>query len=168
MKSCAEFRSLFRTGTDDPALLEHVRLCDPCLDHAAHVDPDVMFRALGGDIAPPGGVDAFVAGVMHAVQLRTAEESLAPVVTFDWARKLGYAAVLAVGITGATLVYHDGSAPARQPDVAAVQKNIGVTTTKPVVETYSSANATIVEVPAEAAADTRIVMVIDDSLPVNL
>jgi hypothetical protein len=41
-------------------------------------------------------------------------------------------------------------------------------TTKPVVETYSSTNATIVEVPTESAGDAKIVMVIDDKLPADL
>jgi hypothetical protein len=41
-------------------------------------------------------------------------------------------------------------------------------TTKPVVETYSSSDATIVEVPSEGAGDTKIVMVIDDRLPADL
>ena len=41
-------------------------------------------------------------------------------------------------------------------------------TTKPVVETYSSTSATIVEVPSESAGDAKIVMVIDDKLPADL
>src|SRR5437762_846987 len=46
--NCNEFRSAFAPASSDAAVLEHVRSCDPCLDFAAHVDPDIMFRALGG------------------------------------------------------------------------------------------------------------------------
>src|SRR5258708_35729805 len=66
--NCIEFRSAFAPATDDAAILEHVRSCDPCLDFAAHADPDIMFRAIGGaEMIPPGGVDAFVGDVMRAV-----------------------------------------------------------------------------------------------------
>jgi len=40
--------------------------------------------------------------------------------------------------------------------------------TKPVVETYESKNATIVEVPSEAKDDVQVVMIFDESLPADL
>ena len=41
--------------------------------------------------------------------------------------------------------------------------------TKPVVETYQSNNATIVEVPSgEASDDVKIVMIFDENLPADL
>ena len=64
--NCQDFRAAFAPATGDAAILEHVRSCDPCLDFAAHSDPDIMFRAIGGsDMIPPGGVDAFVGDVMR-------------------------------------------------------------------------------------------------------
>ena len=36
MISCDSFRTRFHAGTDDAALLEHLRTCDRCLDFAAH------------------------------------------------------------------------------------------------------------------------------------
>ena len=45
MMSCDTFRTTFHAATEDPALLAHLRTCDRCLDFAANVDPDVMFRA---------------------------------------------------------------------------------------------------------------------------
>lgn len=174
MISCAEFRSQFEAGTNDPAMLEHLRGCDPCLDHAAHVDPDIMFRAIGGDeIVPPGGVDAFVADVMNAVQLKKAEVAMVrrPV---SWTRKLAIAAALGIGVTGATIVWQFEQHPASNPvqTIAVVrpvhQAQIPLTT-KPIVETYSSPNATIVEMPADSANDTtQIVMIVDENLPADL
>ena len=176
MISCLDFRTSFRPGSEDAALLEHLRSCDPCLDFAAHVDPDVMFRALGGaEMIPPGGVDAFVADVMHAVQLRVKEESLAPARVIRWPRRLAAAAVVAAGVTGAALFYQAGRAPLPEVQRAAVAVPAAQVryrqqplTTKPVVDTYSSAKATILEVPSEGLGDTKIVMVIDENLPADL
>jgi hypothetical protein len=175
MTSCLEFRSLFHAGTNDPALLDHLRSCDPCLDYAAHLDPDVMFRAIGGEeLVPPGGVDAFVEDVMRAVHVRSKEDVVESHHALSWARRLAVAATIAASVIGATLVYeHERQPlPLRGTEVAAVTPHPAVVQakleTKPVVETYSSANATIVEVPSESAGDTKIVMVIDDKLPADL
>ncbi len=167
MISCTEFRAQFRRGTDDAAMLQHLRACDPCLDHAAHLDPDVMFRAIGGGvIVPPGGVDAFVDGVMNAVHLKKAEGAIVRRPAMSWTRKLAIAAALGVGVTGATIVYQLEHGPATSP--MQVRSEIPLTT-KQVVETYSSANATIVEVPAENAGDnTKVVMIVDENLPADL
>jgi hypothetical protein len=173
MTSCLEFRSLFHAGTNDPALLEHLRSCDPCLDHAAHLDPDVMFRAIGGDeLVPPGGVDAFVEDVMRAVQVRSKEDVVDSRHVLSWPRRLAVAATIAASVVGGTLVYEHEQAPVARTQVASLAPHHAIVpvslTTKPVVETYSSANATIVEVPSESAGDAKIVMVIDDKLPADL
>jgi len=175
MTSCLEFRSLFHAGTNDPALLEHLRSCDPCLDYAAHLDPDVMFRAIGGeDLVPPGGVDAFVEDVMRAVHVRSKEDVVESHHVLSWPRRLAVAATIAASVVGGTLVFeHERQPLPAAVQVAAVTPRPAVAqvklTTKPVVETYSSANATIVEVPSESAGDTtKIVMVIDDKLPADL
>lgn len=173
MTSCLEFRSLFHAGTNDPALLEHLRSCDPCLDYAAHLDPDVMFRAIGGeDLVPPGGVDAFVEDVMRAVHVRSKEDVVESHHHLSWPRRLAVAATIAASVVGATLVYEHERQPIPMTQVAAVASHRAIVpvklATKPVVETYSSTNATIVEVPTESAGDTKIVMVIDDKLPADL
>jgi hypothetical protein len=41
-------------------------------------------------------------------------------------------------------------------------------TTKPIVETYDSQNATIVEVPNENASNVQVVMIFDEKLPADL
>ena len=171
MISCDAFRARFHVSTDDAALLEHVRSCDRCLDFAATVDPDVMFRALGGsEMIPPGGVDAFVDDVMRQVRVREAETVLETRPVLSWSRRLAIAATVAVTVTGATLLYKYENAPVTSttPLVAAARP-AKILTTKPVVESYQSENATIVEVPSEEAGDdVKIVMIFDENLPADL
>lgn len=174
--SCTEFRAGFHAGINDPAMLQHLRTCDVCLDFAAHIDADVIFRALGGeDMVPPGGVDAFVSDVMHAVHLRGAEGTVAGRMEISWQRKLAIAAALAVGITGGGIVYQIEWGQAAHPShMAAVARPAARAviqtplTTKPFVQTYSSANATIVEMPNEGASDTQVVLIVDENLPADL
>ena len=167
--NCREFRDRFTPSTDDAQLLEHVRSCDACLDHAARVDPDIMFRALGGDdLVPPGGVDAFVDDVLRQVRVRSAAKVVSVPSRFSW-RRLSAAAAIVAGITAGALVYEGGHrpvlAPADRATTAPVAANL---TTKAVVETYDSPNATIVEVPSAEATGAQVVMIIDDSLPSDL
>lgn len=172
--TCNEFRAAFEAGSQDAAALEHLRACDACLDHAAHLDPDVMFRAIGGaEMIPPGGVDAFAADVMRAVRLRTQEGQLVPRNVLSWPRRMAIAATMMIGVSGLTMLYqtrHTGSGQAVvHPTVAAAfQKKTVPTTTKPVVETYSSSDATIVEVPNGGSSDVQVVMIFDESLPADL
>lgn len=166
MISCDSFRKRFHVGIDDAALLEHLRTCDRCLDFAAHADPDVMFRALGGnEIVPPGGIDAFVDGVMQQVRVRDAESTVAAARVVAWPRRLAMAAAVAVAAFGTTLVYRNEPAVSLEPIQRA---EIRTLTTKPVVETYDSQNATIVEVPTEESDDVKIVMIFDENLPADL
>ena len=170
MISCQTYRASLSAGTQDAALLEHLRTCDACLDFSVEVDPDNFFRSIGGnDMVPPGGVDAFVGDVMRQVQIRGKETSIAAHNTLTWRQRLAIAATIAAGITGATMVYqHERPAsapvrPAAQMRPAAAQAK--VLATKPIVETYSR-NATIVEVPAEGAVN--VVMIFDEKLPADL
>jgi len=178
MIACQTFRSRFQPATTEAELLEHLRSCDGCLDHAAHLDPDVMFRALGGaELIPPGGLDAFVGDVMREVRLRSTEESMAPRQTVSWHRRLAVAAAFAAGITGTALVYQSQRMTVAHGPVpsAALPSPVSVAavapvkfTTKPVVETYDSKNATIVEVPNENASNVQVVMIFDEKLPADL
>jgi len=170
MISCDAFRRRFHVGTEDAALLEHLRSCDRCLDHAAHADPDVMFRALGGaEMIPTGGIDAFVDGVMQQVRVRDAETSLNASQVVSWPRRLAMAAAVSVAVFGATMVYRTADAPPVVPTRAALSTNPAlVLTTKPIVETYESENATIVEVPTEESDAVKIVMIFDENLPADL
>ena len=172
--NCVEFRSSFAPATEDAAILDHVRSCDACLDYAAHVDADIMFRAIGGgEIIPPGGIDAFVGDVMAAVHVRKTEDELAPRRTpLSWTRRLAVAATLVAGITGGTLVMqHEQRSVV--PVAASLSPQSSVLSprnlvTKPIVATYSSKNATIVEVPAESGNEPQVVMIVDENLPADL
>ena len=168
MISCETFRAQFTAATQDPLLLEHVRACDPCLSVAAETDPDIVFRAIGGEMMPPGGLDAFVGDVMREVRLRSTEK-LSSRQMSSWPRRLAVAATLAAGFIGGTLFYQRDravSSPALTVPRAAVRPASLIN--RPVVETYDSASATIVEVPTESSADVKIVMIFDQELPADL
>jgi hypothetical protein len=170
MMTCQQFRANLQPGTTDAALLEHLRHCDACLDHAMSIDPDLFFRSIGGEeLVPPGGVDAFVGDVMSQVRVRSAETSLAPHHANVW-RRLAIAATVAIAVTSATLAYRFEHRPAVTQNVAshAAQTRVSVPhATKSFVETYSSHNATIVEVPNDGS-DAKVVMIFDDTLPADL
>lgn len=170
MISCERFRTRFSPATEDAELLEHIRTCDACLGHAAEIDPDVMFRAIGGDIVPPGGIDAFVDDVMREVRLRSAEEHLAPAPA-AWHRRFAIAATMAAVAIGGLFVSNRYESPKVAAPVAHVVRPQVVSparVSRPVIENYESQSATIVEVPAEGAGDVQVVMIFDENLPKDL
>ncbi len=164
MISCQTFRSKLQPGMSDAELLEHLRGCDACLDHAMAVDPDNFFRAIGGqELVPPGGVDAFASDVMTQIRLRHTEGSVARRLLIA-PRRLAAAAAVVIAIGISALVYdRNTTRPAAPPAAPVVQL-----ATKPVVETYDSTGATIIEVPVEGKNDTQVVMIFDESLPADL
>lgn len=167
MINCQTFRANLRPDESDPELLAHLRACEACLDHAVTVDPDNFFRLLGGEeMVPPGGIDAFAADVMAQVRLREAETSLESRRSLSWPRRLAIAATVAAGVTGSVVAWHmQHLSPAAHPVVTAALRPADMLTTKPVIETYQSKNATIVEVPTDGA---NVVMIFDDKLPADL
>ena len=177
MISCDAFRTRFAADPhaqiNDAPVLEHLRACDRCLDFAVQLDPDVMFRAIGGgEMIPPGGVDAFVDDVMQQVRVRAAESTVSAHNVVSWPRRLAVAATLAAGLTGAML-YNQATRPVPATPMTIARGITPVTaqklTTKPVVETYESDSATLVERPSEGAADdVKIVMIFDENLPADL
>jgi lysophospholipase L1-like esterase len=177
MISCDAFRTRFAADPDGVTVLAHLRACDRCLDFAVQSDPDVMFRALGGngiggEMIPPGGVDAFVADVMQQVRVRAAESTVTARNVVSWPRRLAVAATLVAGMTGAML-YNQATSTVPGTPVAIARGIAPVTpkklATKPVVETYESDSATIVEMPSEGAGDdVKIVMIFDENLPADL
>jgi hypothetical protein len=175
MMTCQSFRASLQPGTTDADVLEHLRHCDACLDHAMSVDPDLFFRSIGGeDLIPPGGVDAFVGDVMSQVRVRDAETALAAHRPIRVWQRFAIAATIAASVIGATLAYRfEHSHPAVQPGsiVASLAPPAAIhslpTATKSFVETYSSHDATIVEMPNDGS-DTKVVMIFDDKLPADL
>jgi hypothetical protein len=173
MISCDAFRTRFEADPDNVAVLEHLRACDRCLDFAVQADPDVMFRAIGGgEMIPPGGVDAFVVDVMQQVRVRAAESTVTARNVVSWPRRLAVAATLVAGMTGAMLYNRATNSVAVTPLTiarTAAPVTPGKLATKPVVETYESDSATIVEMPSEGAGDdVKIVMIFDENLPADL
>jgi len=169
MMICTYFRANLQPGNADAAMLEHLRHCDACLDFAMSVDPDLFFRSLGGDeIVPPGGIDAFVGDVMSQVRVHDAETSLARRHSVSAWQRWAIAATVAAGVTGATLAYrYEHAAPQPVHIIAAAKPRPAATATKSFVETYSSHDATIVEMPNDGS-DTKVVMIFDDKLPADL
>lgn len=163
--NCETFQRTFAPGTDDPKALEHLRACDACLEHALRLDPDVLFRSLGLPAEePPGGIDAFVGEVMQQVHLRDRERRLEPRRQLGAWSRWSAAAALGVAVIGGTIIYRT---PAARPALDAPATRIA-TIERPVIESYDSAGAMIVEMPAEGADDIRLVMVFDESLPADL
>jgi hypothetical protein len=173
MSSCETFRARYESGSEAPAVLEHIRVCDRCLDFVAQDNPDLMFRALGGgEMIPQGGVDAFVDDVMQQVRVRGAESTVEAHPAVSWPRRLAVAATLVAGISG-SLLYQQAMRPTPGVPMSVARGIAPVAAkklaTKPVVETYESENATIVEMPSEGAADdVKIVMIFDENLPADL
>ncbi len=171
MITCQTFRANLQPNESDPELLSHLRTCDLCLEHSVSVDPDNFFRLLGGEeMVPPGGIDAFASDVMAQIRLREAETSLDAHRVLSWPRRLAIAATVAAGVTGAAIAYHMQrlvpAAPRPDTTVAVGQPlSARILTTKPIIETYQSQNATIVEVPTDGA---NVVMIFDDKLPADL
>ncbi len=165
--NCELFRSRFAPGTDDAELLEHLRACESCLGFAAQADGDMIFRGLGGgEMIPPGGVDAFVGDVMREVHLRTTERAMAHR-KLSWTRRLAIAATLAAAVVG-TLYYPRQQSVTRISDRPVAQHVAVSTATRPVIEAYDSDSATIVEMPTEGAEDVKVVMIFDEKLPADL
>jgi hypothetical protein len=177
MMTCSYFRANLQPGTADAAMLEHLRHCDGCLDFAMNVDPDLFFRSLGGEeLTPPGGIDAFVGDVMSQVRVHDAEASLAPRHNVSAWQRWAIAATVVAGVTGASLAYryeHPASRVAQTVRSVSVAQTLlsvprpAATATKSFVETYSSHDATIVEMPNDGS-DTKVVMIFDDKLPADL
>jgi hypothetical protein len=172
MITCQTFQTNLRPNESDPELLAHLRACDACVEHAVAVDPDNFFRLLGGEeMVPPGGIDAFASDVMAQIRLREAETSLEARRLLSWPRRLAIAATIAAGVTGSVIAWHmqhlvPGQAPMATASLAHVKApSANVLTTKPIIETYQSQNATIVEVPTDGA---NVVMIFDDKLPADL
>jgi hypothetical protein len=169
MINCDSFRARFVPGTDDAAVLEHLRSCDVCLNYAVEMDGDVLFRSIGGDdLVPPGGIDAFVGDVMREVRVRDAESTVGSHHPMSWPRRLAVAATVAAVVSGGAFMYeynHQVPVTSTPRPVAAV-KHFNAAP-RPIIENYDSQQATIVEVPTEGE-DVKVVMIFDDSLPADL
>ncbi len=168
---CDDIRAAIAAGDESPETLSHVRSCVECLEAAIAHDPDWMFRSIGGEIEPPGGAEAFAADVMHQIHVRQTERQFAPgesrlTTLHRWA--LAVAATLV--IASSALFWPSPSQVELAPiNVAAVEVEAAqVAVVRPVVESYDSSTAMIIEVPQEETSDLRVVMIFDESLPADI
>lgn len=161
---CESFRAAL-PEIDSPEALAHLRECDACLNVVAESNPELMFRAIGGEeLVPEGGVDAFVHDVMREVQVREAARSMERSRFVSRWYGLGAAAAIGATVLSYSLV-HRPYAPA--PIGAPAATSVIASTSRPVIESYDNGGATIVEVPSNDN-DTKIVMVFDETLPADL
>ncbi|HUO84318.1 MAG TPA: hypothetical protein VM534_04310 [Thermoanaerobaculia bacterium] len=174
---CEDFREAIAGGEQGAPVLAHVRACADCLEMAVSVDPDMLFRSLGGDQRlPSGGVDAFVAGVMQQVHLRETEQKMAEAPRpmrplARWAVAASLALALLSGLVAVRQSQREKTQLTSPVEVVAtVPQPVfeEMPMTLPVVEHYDSPDATIVSIPAQSKDDLEIVMIFDESLPVNL
>jgi hypothetical protein len=173
--TCERFLLARNDGTLSAEMLAHMRSCPACLTLAVEADPENLFRSLGGEIEPPDGVDQFVDDVMQGVRVRERER-----IVFSGNRRFpafyrwAAAAVLAVTVGGVAFVSRTSNPSAVNPAPAIAAKAPGALLRVepshfvPVVESYDSSSATIIEVPSEQTAGLQVVMVFDESLPVDL
>jgi len=171
--TCSEFRRAFHPGARDAEALTHLRSCADCLEFAVALDPDCLFVSLGGEeLVPPGGVDEFVARVMGEIRIRGTEQKVASIrggrTRYWWS----LAAAIAIATFSAVLVFRPAMTPETVPSaalVASVAADRAIAQTiVPVVEHYEADDATIIEIPTQSDDDIRVVMIFDESLPVDL
>ncbi len=150
-----------------------MRSCTPCLNHAISVDPDLMFRGIGGEIEPEGGVDAFVADVMNDIRFRRTSRQVDERRRIAPAQRWAIAAAASIAIVSGALYWPTGDrgVVSQTPvaTIASINPSYVISvSSRPVVENYSSSSATIVEVPSEETSDLKVVMIFDESLPADL
>ncbi|MGK2856114.1 MAG: hypothetical protein ACSLFQ_02785 [Thermoanaerobaculia bacterium] len=171
---CDDFRASLAPETElGPDALVHLRECEACLNHAVSIDPELMFRGLGGEIEPPGGVDAFVAEVMQDVRFRGTEKVVDARGRFAPAQRWAVAAAATIAIISGTLFWPraDRGMVPHLPVASIVSAPEALSfsvSSRPVIENYASTSATIIEVPSEETSDLKVVMIFDESLPADL
>lgn len=170
--NCREILTAIESGADDASVRGHVRVCADCLEKAVAVDPDFLFRSLGGDgeAEPPGGVDAFVEHVIGQVRIRENDRSIhgRPRRMSNMAR-WALAATVVMGVLIAGIVGLRGPTPVA-PHIASTPTPVATLAAldRPIIESYDSADAMIVEISAEETSDIRLVLLFDESLPADL
>jgi len=167
--SCESFRQHLLSGQPlEGEALAHMRTCAACLERAVEMDADNLFRSLGGfEDMPPSGLEPFVQSVMDGVHVRQAEGRLVRRSAVPPWSRWAAAAALAAAVVGSAWFYQ----PAQQqaPLVASIGKPAQIAraaVSRPVIESYDNADATIVELAS--ADDLQVVMVFDDTLPADL
>lgn len=170
---CDDFKIAIQSEEPSAETLEHLRNCADCLDFAAEINPDNLFRSLGGDdLVPPGGIDQFTAEVMQQVtaleRIRLPRQRAQAKPGYVWS----LAAALGVAVMSFALVNGRQDVAAPVPAVAKVNRpvieEVATGLTAPVIEEYENSSAMIVEVPVQETGGVQVVMIFDESLPADL
>lgn len=171
MMTCAAFRAELRTDHLSAEALAHMRSCTSCLEAAVAADPENLFRSLGGgEILPPDGVDSFATDVMQEVRLRTTERSMRRT-RFTPLVRWSAAAALALVIGGITWTrwWGVGLRPTQeQPKAASPIATVAESANLSIIESYEETGAMLVELPGQEGDDIKVVMIFDETLPVDL
>ncbi len=169
---CEDFRSAVAAGEDSAETLVHLRTCEDCLNFAISQDPDFMFRAIGGEIEPPGGAEAFAADVMHQIHVRGTERTVSRRESrLSALHRWGLAAAATIAVVSGAMLWPRGETNNVPPVTVAqaVSKTPDAPLAiRPVVESWNSSSAMIIEIPEEDTSDLKVVMIFDESLPVDL
>lgn len=168
---CEDFRTAILEQEISDEVLDHLRSCEACMNVAVDHDPDLMFRAIGGEMEPPGGAEAFAAEVMQQIHVRETERRFGrtkgPGRFQRWA--IAAAAAFTV-VTGAMFWPRDTKvdAPVDIVQVSHHEVADAPSLVRPVVEKWDSSSAMIIEIPEEETSDLKVVMVFDESLPADI
>ena len=171
--NCQTFRTQLATGADTTEMREHLRECPSCLEAAVETSPDFLFRSLGGEMIPPGGVDEFVSEVMQQVHVRSAEQRIArrplsPIYRWSLAAAFAMTVLTSLIVNRTATIEPVTTTIASARPIATRPADRRAVAARPVVENYSATAATIVEIPTEETGDLKVVMIFDESLPADL
>lgn len=172
---CADFMKDPMAAVDTSEGRKHLRVCDECYRAAVRIDPVAMLSAM--DPAEPTNheTENLVRDVMSAVNARSHEKAIeAREEPPRWVGLAAAAAVIMAILSGLFVQERltDPSNMIQQPTAieASNERSSAVAipvSTRPVVESYSSSTATIVELPYEND-DMQLVMIFDETLPQDL
>jgi hypothetical protein len=113
-------------------------------------------------------VDAFVEDVMHEVHLRQTERALGHRPRFASRWRYAAAAVLAAAVLTIALTTREPAPITVLERPLPATPAAVVASSLPAVDSYEEASATIVELPMTQNDDMKIVMIFDETLPVDL
>ena len=167
---CEDFQEAVLSEVESTEVLDHLRTCENCLNRAVDQNPDLMFRAIGGELEPPGGVDEFAADVMHQIHVRDAERTMSTPARRSAFQRWALAAAATFMVVTSAIFWPRGTTVETPVPVAQVSQQTlaAPLTVRPVVEHYDAPNAMIIEIPEEETSDLKVVMIFDESLPADI
>lgn len=170
---CTTFRRDLDRSLETNGGRAHLEQCDGCYRWAVERDPSAIFALL--DVPQPSAVEeeTLVRDVMSAITARSHERAIdAESEPPRWAGLMAVAAIIAAILSGLfiqeklttpeNLITENAATESPAPNPVSLPE-----LSRPVVEDYSAAGATIVELP-QVSDEFQLVMIFDDSLPQDL